>query len=244
MFTRARLVGVAELDKCMTQDKLGPTERVYLKLKNEIILQSFGLGGRLMINDLADRYLVSTTPIREALSRLHGEELIDFRCGQGYFSKTPSLQELEDLFDFSRVVLVACLKSCDEISAQEGGAVCAVRQADISLRISRLYCENIENPCAQVAHLIESIAALYGNMMSLSVVKNINARTHFILQHAFGDEVSAQELLDCMDKLGSAIRSRDNESQKVAVKSYHTIIKDRLPILLSNYVSQQYFASS
>ncbi|MFN3487458.1 MAG: GntR family transcriptional regulator, partial [Planctomycetota bacterium] len=54
-------------------------------------LQSGALppGARATAVDLADDLGLSTTPVREALSRLAGEGLLEDRRGQGYFVRVP-----------------------------------------------------------------------------------------------------------------------------------------------------------
>lgn len=150
----------------MTPCELGPTERAYQKLREDIVLQSFGLGGRLMINELADRYAVSATPVREALSRLYGEGLIGFEHGKGYHCKTPSLQELQHLYDVLRVVLIEGLKDCQSLGACPGdkdGDI--VDYAELVLR--NLSEESPQDQSLAIARLTERIVALCGNKLSI-----------------------------------------------------------------------------
>jgi DNA-binding GntR family transcriptional regulator len=66
-------------------------------------------GARLTANDIAAHLALSPTPVREALSRLAGEGLLQDRRGQGYF--VPRLQERDiiALFQLQRdLMLIAC----------------------------------------------------------------------------------------------------------------------------------------
>jgi len=47
---------------------------------------AYGQGQALTVNDLAAAFGVSATPVREALSRLAGEGLVEDRRGSGYFA--------------------------------------------------------------------------------------------------------------------------------------------------------------
>lgn len=58
----------------------------------------FGLGAALVAADLAPSLSISATPLREALSRLAGEGLIEDRRGRGYFTHRLEPGELEDLY--------------------------------------------------------------------------------------------------------------------------------------------------
>ena len=55
-------------------------------------------GSRITAVDLADSLRLSTTPVREALSRLAGEDLLEERRGQGYFVRLLSAADIADLY--------------------------------------------------------------------------------------------------------------------------------------------------
>jgi len=66
-------------------------------------------GGRATAVDLADELGLSTTPVREALSRLAGEGLLEDRRGQGYFVRAPGAVEIADLHRMSLAHLLISL---------------------------------------------------------------------------------------------------------------------------------------
>lgn len=74
-------------------------------------LQSGALppGGRAAAVDLADELGLSTTPVREALSRLAGEGLLEDRRGQGYFVRLPGAVDIADLHRMSLAHLLIAL---------------------------------------------------------------------------------------------------------------------------------------
>lgn len=67
-------------------------------------------GGRATAVDLADELGLSTTPVREALSRLAGEGLLDDRRGQGYFVRLLSAADIADLYRMSLAHLLIALE--------------------------------------------------------------------------------------------------------------------------------------
>jgi hypothetical protein len=67
-------------------------------------------GGRATAVDLADELGLSTTPVREALSRLAGEGLLDDRRGQGYFVRLPGAVDIADLYRMSLAHLLIALE--------------------------------------------------------------------------------------------------------------------------------------
>jgi DNA-binding GntR family transcriptional regulator len=98
----------------------GLAEHVYLLLKAEVINDQFAAGERIVIETVAIRLGVSPTPVREALARLAGEQLVAFRAYVGYSALPPlSLAELRHLFEAREVIecagaVRACERSTDE----------------------------------------------------------------------------------------------------------------------------------
>lgn len=67
------------------------------------------LGEPLTITDLAEDLGLSATPVREALSRLAGEGLIEDRRGRGYFAKRVDVADLVELYGLRCLYLVGAL---------------------------------------------------------------------------------------------------------------------------------------
>lgn len=75
------------------------TEHAYRVLKRRLLAGEMGLGLRLAEERLAADLEISRTPVREALSRLHAEGLVD-RHPQGGFSPTaPDLHLARQLYE-------------------------------------------------------------------------------------------------------------------------------------------------
>ena len=106
----------------------GPTaERVHDALKQEIMNGHFRPGARLDPAVLAADLASSTTPVREALSRLVGAGLVESRTGGGFHM--PSLDEprLKDMYRWSRELLGLALRAWPREDAP--GAAAAPRPA-------------------------------------------------------------------------------------------------------------------
>lgn len=67
------------------------------------------LGEPLTITDLAENLGLSATPVREALSRLAGEGLIEDRRGRGYFARRVDVADLVELYGLRSLYLVGAL---------------------------------------------------------------------------------------------------------------------------------------
>jgi DNA-binding GntR family transcriptional regulator len=98
----------------------GLAEHVHLLLKAEVINDRFASGERIVIESVALRLGVSPTPVREALARLAGEQLVSFRPYIGYSALPPlSIDELEALFEAREVIecagaVRACARSTED----------------------------------------------------------------------------------------------------------------------------------
>jgi DNA-binding GntR family transcriptional regulator len=80
------------------KDGASVAERVYAALKQAIGDGSFKAGERLREIDLAARYGVSRTPVREALKKLEAEALVVDVPGRGLAVSKPSPDEIMDAY--------------------------------------------------------------------------------------------------------------------------------------------------
>lgn len=74
-------------------------------------------GEPLTITDLAHDLGLSATPVREALSRLAGEGLIEDRRGRGYFAPRLDVSDLVELYGLRRLYLAEALSAHDDAAA-------------------------------------------------------------------------------------------------------------------------------
>jgi len=79
--------------------KLTLTDTVYLSIKNDIVAQVFQPGEKLNIKELARKYSVSDTPVKQALQRLMDEKLVINVPNKGMSIRALTSHELHDIFD-------------------------------------------------------------------------------------------------------------------------------------------------
>jgi hypothetical protein len=82
-----------------------PFGRALLTLRYQLRIGSFGQGRPLAIIEIARDLGLSPTPVREALSRLAGEGLVEELRGRGFFSRHLDSGELVDLYDLELLQL-------------------------------------------------------------------------------------------------------------------------------------------
>lgn len=78
------------------------------------LAQGLAPGERLAIADVAAALKLSTSPVREALSRLCGEGLIDDRRGLGYFVRTLPAEDIVGLLQLERGHIELALSLADQ----------------------------------------------------------------------------------------------------------------------------------
>ena len=69
------------------------------RLRDDIIRGTLAPGNRLRLRDLADRYAVSTQPIRQALSELEAEGLVQTQPRKGAIVSVLAADELRDIYE-------------------------------------------------------------------------------------------------------------------------------------------------
>jgi DNA-binding GntR family transcriptional regulator len=77
-------------------------DAVYRGLRQAIIEQALVPGTKLPEDAIGERFSVSRTIVRAALTRLAAEGLVDLRMNRGATVARPSLSEAEDVFDIRR----------------------------------------------------------------------------------------------------------------------------------------------
>jgi DNA-binding GntR family transcriptional regulator len=79
--------------------KASLTDKAHQQIKSWIVHYHLKPGARLHVSDLAHALKMSRTPVREALSMLEKEHLINREPQKGYRVGSLSMQEIEDLYD-------------------------------------------------------------------------------------------------------------------------------------------------
>lgn len=88
--------------------------RAYDAVKRQLLAGDFHLGQRLDAVVIASALGTSTTPVREALVRLHSERLIALKPARGFFCSLWTRAELEDLYRWRAALAVLALLDPDE----------------------------------------------------------------------------------------------------------------------------------
>jgi DNA-binding transcriptional MocR family regulator len=89
----------------MPGGRVEPFQLAVRVLREKLHAGEFRAGARIAVMDLAEALQLSATPVREAMSRLAGEGLLEDRRGQGFFVRVLTAAEIADLFRLNLALL-------------------------------------------------------------------------------------------------------------------------------------------
>ena len=87
------------LDIFATSKPVNIAEQIYVELKRMLFDYEIVIGQKLQCQDLADKFKVSRTPIKDALNMLEKEGYVELRHNKGYYVAEIGLKEAEELYD-------------------------------------------------------------------------------------------------------------------------------------------------
>lgn len=194
----------------------GAHDRVYQGVKARIIAHGLPSGRRIQPAALAEQLFVSVTPVREALTRLAAERVIEEIPKAGFFVKAVSESEIIDLYRLQQVLLEWALSDLH----RDGRAPGILKPPDLATHLSLGLEQRKENPARLALRVMNEltlhIARQSGNADVIHIVGNINDRTYYVRMkehEAFGDPT--KELL----RLCEAYYRRDFDGLRAELKA-------------------------
>lgn len=177
-------------------------EQVYAALKSEIINGEIEYGTQLKEMDLAERFGVSRSPIRETLRRLCGDGLVELRPNCGIFVREFSMDYVSDLLQ------VRCMQ---ESHGMEQFVASGMKKED---------CKELE----RFRRLIQKAIADSDNM-PLTAHMNLDAKLHLFFNSLNHNQIM-DEMWDRMSlvnvvvqrlSLKDKVRARQSQEEHLAV---------------------------
>ena len=146
---------------------------IYTEVRRAIIMGYRKPGERLNVEELANHYNTSVTPVRDALQSLSQEGLVTIKPRSGYFITQITLKELRDMFELRNMLELAAIERAVE------------RVTD-----------------AQLAALRGIHAGYTGDDdQSYDRYTDENRRFHYLLSEASGNQELARTLGHLLDRL-------------------------------------------
>jgi DNA-binding GntR family transcriptional regulator len=193
-------------------------ERAYAYIKEAITAVRFRPGQRLRTEEIAQAVSASRTPVREALSRLAQEGLVEREGGWGYVVTHMSLKDVLDLFNVREALEVEAAREVvgqlDDDTMSELVAMNA--RAEAHFRAGQY-----EAFLRQNRQFHDAIAAATRNRLLHQMLGTIQDRvrqvgTLTVTMH----EPRLKELLEGNRRILAALRKKDGRALERAVRSH------------------------
>ena len=183
--------------------------QVYDRLKELLINHSLGLGTSLAVNDLADRFRLSTTPVRESLIRLQREGFLNSVPHRGFQTKYISEKGTSELYN---VIVMLLLRSIAIWSSRRPNDLC----------LEQIECNADHASAAGHLHPIDD---LYDQIVDrswgesiVSVYQNARERTRFVRRVEFDSDVRNTAAVDRAQEIVSALRAGNRAKAAASIE--------------------------
>jgi DNA-binding GntR family transcriptional regulator len=208
---------------------------VYARIRDEILACVLQPGSRIYENDLAKRYEVSKSPVRDALLRLQEKDLIEVLPRKGYRVRPITASDARELYEMRLLLERASVEhAADNATDEELNSLDRFRAVDESMTILSWvkYNSELHGSVAAIAHNSRLVKATqevidqFDRLTYVSVSSDVVENT----QNKFASEHS--DIIDAVQsrnkrRAGSLIATHIKNSQKRLMAAF-----DDLPVTL------------
>jgi DNA-binding GntR family transcriptional regulator len=193
------------------------TDRIHQRLREEILHARLQPGQTILEPELAARFGVSKTPVREALRLLVQDGWVMVLPRKGYLIRPLGLDDVREVFHL-REMLEPGFAS--EAAWRSGGRTDpALREAVEALRSGSA---NVDQALASAAAFHIRIAELAGNARGAKIVANLVdevTRLHYLMP-SLEAHIESSEELDAHEQIAEAIASGDHKAASRAMRDH------------------------
>ena len=215
-------------------------EKVYNFIKTNIINYNYPPGYNLNLGQLSELLGVSPTPIKDALFRLAGEGLVEIAPRKGTYVKDVTLEDIHEILKVRVILETAAVEAItagltdEQLSLFTGlyGQMISVRVGENDVASYKAYMEHDSE-----FHLL--FFQILGNQRLLNIYRNLNAHiqiVRFRLLDRRGKNVTTDKE---HERILEALRARNPEKAKDAVRQHLLSLDRALTILRSHGVSKK-----
>ncbi len=138
------------------------SHRIQDIMRNNIITGKVRMGEKIDVNKISDNYMVSGTPVREALTRLAHSGILEFVSRAGFYVKIFNENEINDIFEFRTIL---------ETNALEY-SIKYIEQTDLNILIQKENCRKKSLQGCFDKNIDEVI--LFNSNIHISIIDNCN----------------------------------------------------------------------
>jgi DNA-binding GntR family transcriptional regulator len=199
-------------------------EKIYKLIKRRITYFEYPPGYQINILKLQEELGVSNSPIKDALFRLAGEELVDITSRKGTYVKDVSEQDIIEIEQFRTILEIGAVDIVADNIRDEQIEMLAKRHRELAAEKDYLLFMDKDSKF----HL--AIIMLTKNERLINTYKRLNAHAQILrFKFAKNQNISsfAWTLQDHLD-IFEALRSRDAEKAKQAISAHRIKARDAL----------------
>ncbi len=184
------------------------SQRIYEILKDQITNEELGSGERLLDDKLASSFGVSRTPVREALTRLTSEGLVELIPRSGVYVKKLTRKDVEEIYEIRRVLEGLAAREVIPIIDDK-----KLEQLNLFLqKAERSLNSDDYQPCINFdVALHDSILKNCQNNRLYSIITNLNTLIHVFRVRVARNKEKAKQALSEHGAILKAIKARNPE---------------------------------
>lgn len=212
----------------------GPLMRdgIYERIRHDILSCAFKPGSQVHEQDLAQRYAVSKSPIRDALLRLQEQNLVEVLPRKGYRVRPISVADAREMYEMRLLLEQACIRRAVE-QASDGELEALERYREVA--------QNIDFPAwiayNRAFHI--AIANACGNQRlgraAIEVIEQFDRLT-YVGVSSLGDRGALRHFVDEHAEIIDAMRRRDKRGASALAREHIESSRKRLLISLADLV--------
>ncbi|MEE2998836.1 MAG: GntR family transcriptional regulator [Pseudomonadota bacterium] len=201
---------------------------VYENIRADILACVLMPGSRIFENDIAKRYNVSKSPVRDALLRLQEQGLIEVLPRKGYLIRPISIADAHDLYEM-RILLEksSIRRACEEASDEDLASLDEFRSADNG---------DLVHWVSYNRNFHRRITELSGNTrmsrITAEVIDQFDRLTFVGVSNA-ASAVNSENFVEEHGKIIDALQARDRSQVTSLITKHITKSKKRLFSVLS-----------
>ncbi|WP_220668826.1 GntR family transcriptional regulator [Paenirhodobacter hankyongi] len=178
-------------------------EKVYAQVREMAVEYRFRPGQRINEVELAQRFGVSRTPVRQSLSRLVHEEFVTFVPNRGFYAREIAPEDLRDICEFRALLECGAYRlSMQRASPGQIDALTAVRAKTTAS-------ENRDCLCEADEQFHVELAKMSGNPHAVTALLDVNAKLRFFRRIDLENPTRREATHDAHVAVLDCLRRRD-----------------------------------
>lgn len=199
-------------------EKLPLTERIHRRLRDDILHARLQPGQAILEPELAARFGVSKTPVREALRLLAQDGWVIVMPRKGYLIRPLGLDDLREVFHLREMLEPGFAAE----AAWRAGRNAGDGTLSSSVKAQRKAGKNLDLALDSASSFHVRIAELGGHARGAKIIANLVdevTRLHHLMP-SLQAHINSREELDAHERIADAIRAGDEQGAEQAMREH------------------------